>query len=212
MTTVSPVPVGSATPILLEFCVVLDHSAQSGHHPLSERGDDFYETPPYATSALCGAEELPHWNWEPCAGNGAIVRVLRDRGHAVVASDIVSREFDLHFVADFFTLKKAPVNCTAIVSNPPYKDADRFVRHALNLVPHVHLLLRLAFLESVRRTDILEHSGLRAVHVFRNRIPFMHRVSWTGARASSAIPFAWYSWDRDYRGPTTVDRISWRQP
>ena len=190
---------------------MLSHAAQSGHHPLSERQKDFYETPPYATSALCGVEELPHWLWEPCAGNGAIVRVLRDRGHAVIASDIVAREFELHFSADFFSLKKAPVDCTAIVSNPPFRDADRFVRHALDLVPHVHLLLRLAFLESVRRTDILEHRGLRAVRVFRNRLPLMHRDGWTGPRASSAIAFSWFSWSRDHHGPTTITRISWSQ-
>ena len=161
---------------------------------------------------MCVAEELPHWIWEPSAGNGAIVRVLRDRGHAVVASDIVAREFDLHFVADFFSLKKAPVDCTTIVSNPPYKDADRFVRHALDLVPNVHLLLRLAFLESVRRTDLLEHRGLRTVRVFRNRLPMMHRDGWAGPRASSSIAFAWLSWDRNHHSPTVIERISWRQP
>lgn len=192
---------------------MLDHSAQSGRHAKADRGDDFYETPPYATSALlCAVEELPHWIWEPCAGNGAIARVLRDRGHAVIASDIVAREFALHFVADFFSLKKAPVNCTTIISNPPYKHADHFVRHALDLVPHVHLLLRLAFLESVRRTDVLEHRGLRTVRVFRNRLPMMHRDGWAGPRASSSIAFAWLSWDRDHHGPTLIERISWRQP
>jgi len=158
---------------------VLSHAAQSGRHANADRGDDFYETPPYATSALCVAEELPHWIWEPSAGNGAIVRVLRDRGHAVVASDIVVREFELHFVADFFSLKKPPVDCTTIVSNPPYKDADHFVRHALDLVPHVHLLLRVAFLESVRRTDVLEHRGLRTVRVFRNRLRTITRRPWS---------------------------------
>jgi hypothetical protein len=37
----------------------------------------------------------------------------------------------------------------------------------------------------------------------------MHRVGWQGPRASSAIPFAWFVFDRDHRGPTVLQRISW---
>jgi hypothetical protein len=127
-----------------------NHAAQSGRHPLKERGQDLYETPACAVEALLRVEKLPHWIWEPAAGRGAIARVLR-----------------------------------------------------------VSLLLRLAFLESMKRTAILERSGLRAVHVFRRRLPMMHRAGWTGPRASSAMAFAWFVWDRNHRGPTTIDRISW---
>jgi hypothetical protein len=125
----------------------------------------------------------------------------------VIASDIHDYGFPLHFVADFLATAKAPPGCSTIITNPPYRDADRFVRHALDLVPHVYLLLRLAFLESVRRTDILEKRGLARVHVFRKRLPMMHRDGWSGPRASSAIPFAWFRWDRDHAGPATIDRI-----
>ena len=47
------------------------------------------------------------------------------------------------------------------------------------------------------------------IHVFRNRLPMMHRHGWTGNKATSAIAFAWFIWDRSHRGPTTMDRISW---
>jgi hypothetical protein len=43
------------------------------------------------------------------------------------------------------------VGCEAIVSNPPYKIATEFAARALDLAPIVCLLLRLAFLESVKR-------------------------------------------------------------
>ena len=54
----------------------------------------------------------------------------------------------------------------AIITNPPYMLAEQFVGHALRLCPRVIMLLRLAFLESERRTDI--YGGrLARVDVFR---------------------------------------------
>jgi hypothetical protein len=185
----------------------LDHACQTGQHAHAERAADLYETPACAIHALLAVEKLEHWLWEPAAGRGAIVSVLRDRGHAVIASDLLDYGFPLHFVADFLTQTKAPVDCDTIITNPPYQIATEFTRHALDLVPHLYLLLRLAFLESIRRTDILERRGLARVHIFRARLPFMHRNNWAGPRASSAIPFAWFCWDRGHRGPIVVNRI-----
>jgi len=71
-------------------------------------------------------------------------------------------------------------------------------------------LLRLAFLESKRRSAVLESGWLKRVHVFRERLPMMHRAGWQGPRASSSIPFAWFVFDRDHRGPIELRRISWR--
>jgi hypothetical protein len=74
------------------------------------------------------------------------------------------------------------------------------------------MLLRLAFLESERRCGILEGRGLRTVHVFRKRLPMMHRDGWEGRRANSGMAFGWYVWDRAYTGPTVLNRISWERP
>ena len=55
---------------------------------LSERGDDLYETPPVAITALLGRETLPPVVWAPACGPGAIVGVLRAAGHTVIATDL----------------------------------------------------------------------------------------------------------------------------
>jgi hypothetical protein len=109
---------------------MLDHSCQSGRHPLADRGADLYETPACAMEALLRVEQLPHWLWEPSAGRGAIVNVLRDRGHAVIASDLVDYGFPLHFVADFLTTMKVPTGTEAILTNPPFKIIGPFIAHA----------------------------------------------------------------------------------
>jgi hypothetical protein len=188
--------------------MALDHSCQVKRHPYAERRLDLYETPPPATEALLRVEQLPRRIWEPAAGKSAIVRVLRDHGHTVVASDI----FDygkLDFVADFLKQERMPPGCGCILTNPPYRFADAFVAHALNLAPLVIMLVRLAFLESKRRSHILDNAGLGRIHVFQNRLPMMHRDGWSGPKASSAIAFCWLVWERGYTGPIIFDRIRW---
>lgn len=178
---------------------------------LKDRGDDLYETPPEATLALLRAEILPHWLWEPAAGRGAIVNVLREAGHTVIASDLVNYGCPSHFGRrDFLMELKAPDGCEAIVTNPPFKLAEQFVAHALELCPRVVMLLRLAFLESDRRRPILDTGHLARVHVFRKRLPMMHRDEWLGPKIhNSGMAFAWFAWDRAHSGPTELRRISW---
>jgi hypothetical protein len=179
--------------------------------PLSERGDDLYSTPYGATRALMKAERLPRHIWEPAAGHGAIVKVLREAGHAVLASDLVDYGEPTHFHGrDFLMEYTAPIGCECIVTNPPYKLADQFARHAIELCPKVCMLLRLLFLEGTSRADILDR-GLARVHLFSNRLPRMHRESWDGPQASSTVAFAWFVWERHHTGPTELHRITWER-
>ena len=184
----------------------LNRACQTGRHPDRDRGVDLYETPAPAVEALLRVEQLPHRIWEPACGRGAIVDVLRAAGHEVVATDLMDYGAGTGGI-DFLKTTIAPAN--TVLTDPPFKDAARFAAHGLKLCPRVILLLRLAFYESVSRTDLLERQGLARIHVFRNRLPMMHRAGWTGRRASSAMPFAWFVWDRGHRGKTEVDRISW---
>ena len=178
--------------------------------PLVDRKDDLYETPPVATEALLRVEWLPHYIWEPAAGRGAIVKVLREAGHEVIGSDLVDYDEPTHFHRrDFLMERKAPDKCQAIVTNPPFKLGDQFVSHALSLCPLVIMLFRLAFLESEKRREILDGGQLARVHVFRKRLPMMHRDGWTGNKTGSSMAFAWFVWDRAHSGSTTINRISW---
>ena len=92
--------------------------------------------------------------------------------------------------------------------NAPFKLAAEFIAHALDVSPLVIALARLAFMESEPRTAILEGRGLARIHVFRRRLPMMHRHGWEGRKANSAMAFGWIAWDRSHMGPTTIDRIS----
>lgn len=188
---------------------MLEKSAQAGMHSFKERGDDIYQTPPQAVHALLRCEKLPQIIWEPACGSGNIVKVLRDAGHKVVATDLNPCDGGIGGI-NFLTTdlyKQIPVQ--AVVTNPPFKSAAKFIERGLALAPLVIVLLRLGFYESNRRTKLLEESGLVRIHVFRNRLPFMHREGWEGPKAASAIAFAWFVFSREHKGPTIIDRISW---
>jgi hypothetical protein len=94
---------------------MLQHSAQSGRHPLVERGNDCYSTPAVAVDALLAIEELPHRIWECAAGHGNIARKLREVGHEVIASDIIHYTFPLNFEADFLRQPQAPTGTELIL-------------------------------------------------------------------------------------------------
>jgi len=177
-------------------------------HPRADRRLDHYQEPPCAVYPILGLQILSHYLWDPAAGNCNIVNILREAGHHVVASDIIHRNEPLTFEADFLKETKAPSRVEMICCNPPYYCATEFVEHALDLVPRAVMLLRLSFLESKRRAHIFKSGKLVTVYPFIERIPMMHRTGWTGPRASSNVPYAWFYFWRDHNAPATVDHIS----
>jgi hypothetical protein len=172
---------------------------------LRDRGDDIYETPAAAVEALLRVESLPTHIWEPCCGSGRIVEVLTRHGHCVTASDLRGDRID------FLMERCAPEGVEAICTNPPFKNAADFVRHGLELAPMVVMLLRLGFLESAARSDLIDGGRLARVHVFADRLERMHRLGWEGPRSSSTTAFAWFVWLREHSGPILLDRLTSRK-
>jgi Protein of unknown function (DUF3102) len=184
---------------------------QVGASSLDERGDDAYWTPAGAVLALLNHERFSGRIWEPACGAGNIVKVLRERGHKVVATDLHDYGCpDATSGVDFLQQRQAPKGVATIVTNPPFKDAADFVRHALTLAPRVVMVLRLLFYEGQGRSDILDGGQLARVYAFSNRLEPMHRHGWDGIKTeSNGVAYAWFVWDRAHKGPTTLHRISW---
>lgn len=189
---------------------MLDHSCQVQRALLSEHRGDCYDTPPVAVHALLKVERLPHRIWEPACGTGNIVEVLRTAGHDVIATDLNDRGCpDSSIRIDFLLPGFNGGGCDAIITNPPFALAEQFVARAIERASLVIMLLRLAFIESERRSHILDSGTLARIHVFSKRLPMMHRAGWEGRKANSGMAFAWFVWDRAHRGPATIDRIRW---
>lgn len=193
---------------------VTSFAVQLGRDSLAVRKDDLYETPPEATRALLAVEPLRGRVWECACGRGAISRVLQDGGCDVVSTDLVERGFGESGV-DFLMETSAYAGADIIVTNPPFKLADEFVRHALTLAPKVIMLLRWAYAEGAGRSDIIDNHLVR-VWLGKERLPFMHRDGYDGPKNSnSGAPFAWFVFEQQSHLPDAgfvVRRMSWRAP
>lgn len=181
--------------------------------PFKDRAHDLYETPPCAIRTLMRVEPLPQEIWEPCAGRGAISRELKQAGHKVHSSDLIKYPgADRGIKAGFDFLALRVRRAETIVTNPPFKLADDFVRHGLELGCDCFVLLRLMALEGARRSDIMGH--LAKVYVGVERLPMMHREGWAGPKLNAgAMPFAWFVFSKKRRSKLstiTLQRISWR--
>lgn len=94
-----------------------------------------------------------------------------------------------------------------VVGNPPYKDAEAFVRKSLRLCStgsYVIFLLRLAFLESQTRAR-----GLWREHPPTSVYVLGKRPSFTGNGKTDATAYAIYVWRAGSSSQTTLHWLNW---
>lgn len=170
-------------------------------HSMETRGLDAYFSPFEAVWPLIDleAEFIPKSIWEPCAGNGRIVRPFLQSGYDVLASDLAGyhvRDLDIQIGVDYLLAKK-PKHVRGIVTNPPYKLAAEFIAKAIQEVPYSAWLLRLNFLEAERRMGFFKENPPARVLIPSQRLPMMHRLDYDGPKATSNTCHAWFIWDED---------------
>lgn len=200
---------------------MIDLSTGSARAPFAERGHDLYETPPEAVRALLSVEDVPMRVWEPAAGRGAIVRVLRTHGIETIATDLVHypNNAGIQSGVDFLEQPAMLYETAAIVTNPPFNIAPEFVKHALDISPRSYLLLRGMFLEGQRWYRPDEHpkglgfrDHLARVWMFAPRLPMMHRHGFAGRKNhNSGMAFAWFVFDRSV-ARFNPPQIRWLNP
>jgi hypothetical protein len=168
--------------------------------------DDFYPTPPEGTRALLRVERFDGPIWEPACGDGAISRVLEEAGHEVISTDLVDRGFGTPRT-DF--LMEWQPRAPNIVTNPPFKHAEEFARHALGLTTgKVAMLCRLAWLEGKERRRMFESTPLARVWVFAGRLTMLRSGFDGGKGGGSMTAFAWFVWEHRHQGPPTLGWVS----
>lgn len=177
--------------------------AASTLKPTDRQVDDFYATPRSAIEQLLQVEKFRKRVWEPACGDGAISRVLQENGYEVESGDLIDRGFGKTGY-DFLFEQRAWA--PDIVTNPPFKLATEFVRHAQRVTGgKIAMLLKLGFLEGPTREDI--HSQLARVWVIRRRVTFLKDgKEFSRSNGKGGIhTYAWFVWDIQHRGPVGLN-------
>ena len=159
---------------------------------------DFYRTPEWCVRALVRNWSLPQASYilDPCAGDGAILSELAGLGFGRLHG-IELHEDRATKAAESFTVeqgdflgKGTPTGLfDVVVMNPPYSQAEEFVRESLRIAKgNVFALLRLSFMASQKRNHWLRHDGPKAIYVMPKR------PSFTG-HGSDSCDYAWFHWE-----------------
>jgi hypothetical protein len=171
--------------------------AYVGHNSKGDREkDDFYPTPPEATMALMDRETFDGNIWECACGNGAMSKVMIDKGYKVYSSDLIDRGYG-EVGIDFLKADKKVDN---IITNPPFNLSTEFTIKALKQANNqVAMLNKLSFLEGLKRRELVfSQKKLKKIWIFSRRVRF---------GGNGLMAFAWFIFDKNYNGLPEVDWI-----
>lgn len=143
---------------------------------------DRCQSPMYAVDPI-----LPHLRdgqiiWEPCAGDGNLVRALQDSGYQVKRSDILTGQ-------DFFTYK--PDSFDVLVTNPPYSLKYKFLSRCYDLEKPFALLVPVEVFGAKAAQVLFEKYGFEVIFL-RPRVNFT--MPQKGNAGSAQFPTCWITW------------------
>lgn len=191
-------------------------SQNTSHAVMAQRVEahdslDDFPTMPWGTRALCTyvIDIRGCTVWEPAANRGYMVRPLREFAQYVIASDI--HDYGHSFpVQDFLWPTEDYEVIDWVITNPPFRLAEQFIRRGLEIANRgVAVLVRTSFIESIGRYESL----------YRDRPPsimgqFVERLPMVKGRieedASTATSYCWLVWYRE--PPYGGCRLVWIPP
>lgn len=161
---------------------------------------DFYATPVDVVKNFLNNYDLPKGNiLEPSAGNGNVIKALRDKGiqNNITAIEIRKEEennlnmLSDKVIIDNFLEWNPDKDYGVIIGNPPYSLAREFIEKCFEISNEntvIIMLLRTAFLESKSRFEFWQEHPLTELHVLSKR------PSFTG-KGTDATSYSWFVWD-----------------
>lgn len=180
----------------------MNDPAMAGTLGYVRQANDAYWTPAWCTQALLDEVTFRGAIWEPAAGAGHIVEVLKANKYKVFATDIASYGFAIK-IRDFLDKESYLIPPWHIITNPPYDKAEQFIRHALDYTKpsrsQVAMLLRHEYDCAASRRDLFEHPA------FHKKLILTRRPKWFDDKASPRHNFSWFIWDwLSCEGPPTM--------
>lgn len=178
-----------------------------GVNPLADREiNDFYATNPKAMEiALPCLKDigLSKNIWECACGMGHLSEVLKDNGYIVKSTDLVDRGYGQGGV-DF--LKVQDLWNGDILTNPPFKLAEEFVKHAMELIEDGNkaiFFLKIQFLEGKARKSMFKKYPLKQLIVYSERQKCAKNAEFEKYNATTQC-YAWFVFQKGYKEPPQI--------
>jgi hypothetical protein len=182
----------------------------TSHAVMAQRSEprdslDDFPTPPWATRALLEfvlkRDMSEQVCLEPACGAGHMSKVLKEYFGEVISSDIA--DYGYGCLQDY-TKADPDTSCDWVITNPPFKLAEKFIMQALQMSRNgAAFLVRTTFIESVGRYNRLFATTPPSIFA-----QFVERVPMVKGRldqfASTATGYCWLVWDKQHHGGTEV--------
>lgn len=180
----------------------------SNHTDKERQNEDYYATDPIAAEWLLKIEEIPKDKpiWECAAGEKHLSKVFEEHGYKVRSSDLIVRTEDVEQL-DFLTSNETWDG--TIITNPPYNQAVNFIQKAMESITEgnkVIMFLKVQFLEGKSRKKLFEKYPPKTVWVSSSRITCAKNgdFEYMKANGGSAVAYAFYVWQKGYKGDTIL--------
>ena len=179
---------------------------QVGFNPDTERANnDLYCTNPKTLELLLQYETFDNNIWECCNGLSHLSNYLISNGYSVRKSDIDNyNQTDVEII-DF--LQTTDVWKGDIITNPPYKDAESFVRKALSICDgKVVMNLKINFLATQKRKQLFTDLPPKTIYILSKRYSCAKDGEFEKFN-NGAIDYCWIVWEKGYEGETKIKWI-----
>ncbi len=176
--------------------------------------EDFYATEPKALSVFLDKLkeddiELAKNLWEPSCGQGHLSKELEQRGYEVLSTDLIDRgygEGGIDFLDDFL-INRSEYFEGDIITNPPFKLAEKFVEKGMERLytngNKLILFLKIQFLEGQKRKELFKKYPPKYVYCNSARQLCAKDGEFEKYTATTQF-YAWYVWEKGFTGETII--------
>ena len=181
----------------------------TNHSELERIEHDYYATEPRAAELLLEVEPDLDNIWECACGEGHLAKVFDSVGKLAYATDLIDRGYGDE-IRNFLQDGTPNFHYGDIATNPPYKLAKEFVETALERVltgRKVCMFLKLTFLEGKARRELFEKYPPKTVYVASSRLNCVRNGEFD-KYPSSAVAYAWFVWEKGFKGKPTIEWIN----
>ena len=177
----------------------------SNHTDKQRQTQDYYATDPKCVNELLEVEHFNRNILEPCCGEGHISKELEKHGYVVTSTDLIDRGY-----GDIKDLLSYEHWHGDIITNPPYKNAVKYVKHCLDIVndgAKVAMFLKITFLEGKERLKFFKEYPPKYVYVYSSRRLCSMNGEFDKYKAT-AICYCWFVWVKGFKSEPTIRWIA----